>query len=451
MAYLQSNQIRVFPSAYRVYTGAGKFTSERNITNLIKALADKDSFVVGEVKDNRFAVVVKGYYFDWPLSFNNGKTNLRVNINIVNDYLVNVSDSSTTLDVGTNFTGLQYDTSDHSSDSNWLQVILNNELVNTGYINGLIDPKTGKWIDLTKVFNFSEGNITIKNEAINFDMDSILNTIAIASTKLVNATTLLDYNVGADTASALQPIYFKNGIPMALSKASGSATQGIYADAGVLKPMTYTLKAKVEAGGASSRLAYYANTTTVDDLATSYGSNTRNAIKLMYINTGKPADVSVSAGSATQGVYVDGGIIKPVTNSSGATVNPGTSGAIAYYDNNGQISSYGTKGTATKGIYLSSGAPTEMTYELNATVNGGSGWKNKLAYYSANNAIGRITGDYGLCPTAAISTSPAIYRSAIISGGVPKDGQRIIISTSTPPTGTSTSYANGDLWFVIDN
>lgn len=65
--FYPSSNVAVFPSAYRQFNRSGKFTSEQNFTNMIKALAGKDSFVVDIItRDNEdyLAVVIDGYYFE---------------------------------------------------------------------------------------------------------------------------------------------------------------------------------------------------------------------------------------------------------------------------------------------------------------------------------------------------------------------------------------------------
>lgn len=65
--YFESTQVlKVFPSAYRKFDGGSKFTSEKNITNLIKSLAGgKGSFTIKDTNNTTtFPIVVDGYYFE---------------------------------------------------------------------------------------------------------------------------------------------------------------------------------------------------------------------------------------------------------------------------------------------------------------------------------------------------------------------------------------------------
>ncbi|MBQ6627849.1 MAG: hypothetical protein IJH65_03360 [Methanobrevibacter sp.] len=49
-SYLNSNAVKVFPSSLRSAQNgdqsSGKYTSEKNLTGIIKTLANKDSFII---------------------------------------------------------------------------------------------------------------------------------------------------------------------------------------------------------------------------------------------------------------------------------------------------------------------------------------------------------------------------------------------------------------------
>ena len=60
-----SNQVTVFPCVNRdsSYLSASKLMSEQNITNIIKSITDKDSYIISW-KEGLLKCVVKGYYFE---------------------------------------------------------------------------------------------------------------------------------------------------------------------------------------------------------------------------------------------------------------------------------------------------------------------------------------------------------------------------------------------------
>ena len=65
MAHFTTDKVIVFPSAYRGQnaSSASKYTSEQNITNLIKSMISNDdgSFVVGYTSSGVLKVIISGY------------------------------------------------------------------------------------------------------------------------------------------------------------------------------------------------------------------------------------------------------------------------------------------------------------------------------------------------------------------------------------------------------
>ena len=116
MAYYKSTDVLAFPTTYRIYNVGGKYTSELNITNMLKAFIAGKSFVIDESKapsgytPTSLKVVINGYYFEIAFSaFPDGKVpaNLYLGIKVdASGYLVNIGDSSVNLDVNSDFTAL---------------------------------------------------------------------------------------------------------------------------------------------------------------------------------------------------------------------------------------------------------------------------------------------------------------------------------------------------------
>ena len=141
MAYFNSTDVGVFPSAYRSSYSAGKFTSELNMTNMIKALAQRPSFVVG-MTSTTLKIVVGGYYFEIANFQVSSHQNTDVEINVIGGYLMSVDDGDTTLDESDLFEGLKYTdnvSGDPVSTDTKLSITRNGELVNQGYISNLVD------------------------------------------------------------------------------------------------------------------------------------------------------------------------------------------------------------------------------------------------------------------------------------------------------------------------
>lgn len=75
MGYINSSDIKVFPSAYRntttaegstLYDPESKLFNEKNITNISNKMLDRDSFIQSyDSTTNRFIICIHGYWFDF--------------------------------------------------------------------------------------------------------------------------------------------------------------------------------------------------------------------------------------------------------------------------------------------------------------------------------------------------------------------------------------------------
>ena len=94
-------------------------------------------------------------------------------------------------------------------------------------------------------------------------------------------------------------------------------------------------------------------------LTVTAGSDGADAIGLMYFNSGEVKLITASSGNSTKPVYVDGGVIKPGTYELKSTVNGGTANKLAYYSGKNAVSSYSSSiGASNKICYLNAGVPT---------------------------------------------------------------------------------------------
>lgn len=78
--------------------------------------------------------------------------------------------------------------------------------------------------------------------------------------------------------------------------------------------------------GSTGCLTYWSTIDEHTNVTSSYGANTTNAVGIHYIDSGVLKNVTVSSGSSSLPVYVDGGVIKPVTSTSLLKVYQNTSG-----------------------------------------------------------------------------------------------------------------------------
>ena len=142
MGYIQSTNVQVFPSTYRITDPRGKFTSEQNFVNILNSLVDYKTSEPGYVlswDSGLLKVVIHGYYFEITTA-KEQYSNLWASI-IVEDKtgcLVSYSDSSINLDVGTEFHGISLDASNPGTSTKApegctlysLQVLSAGEIVN---------------------------------------------------------------------------------------------------------------------------------------------------------------------------------------------------------------------------------------------------------------------------------------------------------------------------------
>ena len=151
----------VFPSTYRNRDLRGKYTSELNFTNIIKTLADKDSFVVGFTdnmgnKINKVAttgtagtleIVIDGYYF--CLESITITPNFSLYIRAKDYYLKNFATNDTVMDDTDAdtfyFTGISKTSTDGAGNevaTGHLDITdADGNVINQGYIEELTDGK----------------------------------------------------------------------------------------------------------------------------------------------------------------------------------------------------------------------------------------------------------------------------------------------------------------------
>jgi len=126
----------------------------------------------------------------------------------------------------------------------------------------------------------------------------------------------------------------------------GSATKGIYWDAGVPKACTVAINS-----GTTNKIAYYSDNTTIS----SWTSTTGGTVQPIYLNAGVPTALSGSVGGAATPVYLNAGTITKLTGTRGGNKQP-------VWLNGGEIvASSGSEGSGTQFVYLSSGVITKTT------------------------------------------------------------------------------------------
>ena len=123
MAYIGTDKVTVFPSSLRAGPNgdraSGKYTSEENLTGIIKTLANKDSFIINwDTDNNKAELVINGYYFKLTELPSISGT-LFANIYLDEANRLFNKDNDSRLDIGNEFYGISFDSSAGSSTSNY--------------------------------------------------------------------------------------------------------------------------------------------------------------------------------------------------------------------------------------------------------------------------------------------------------------------------------------------
>lgn len=239
MAYYESDNVHVFPSAYRKKFAAGKYTSEYNFTNIINSIVDVDSYVLSTdetlANDHTLRVVIHGYYFEIKeFSKPSGKLYLAIKVEKNNhNALVQYGNGSnydeTALDDNTYFKGLYYG-NEYPNDSGEeyytiyrLQVCNDSgELINKVRLStdsvffGDVEDNE----DLTGELNKKQNSLVVTKESgLELSADSNLKI-----NDKYNRTLESAYLNSSGVGSSIQPIYINaNGEFNALSGSSGTA------------------------------------------------------------------------------------------------------------------------------------------------------------------------------------------------------------------------------------
>ena len=241
MAYYKSTDVLAFPTTYRIYNVGGKYTSELNITNMLKAFIKNKSFVIDETgttpSPTSLKVVINGYYFEIAFSAFSGNrvpANLYLGIRVdPSGYLVNIEDGSVNLDISSNFTALAGNiNSAPTGCTSTLQITdSSGKLVNTSFIPSIAD-ENGNWYDFKKLINIliiDGDNAYIDPRYIKNDIAVTLNYFTVGAAKRLVDDSGNNINLGGKGLTQTYT-YFNGGKPAAGNRTTISSSQ----------PSTYT-------------------------------------------------------------------------------------------------------------------------------------------------------------------------------------------------------------------
>jgi len=488
--------VEMFPSALRK-TNDSKFTSERNITGIIRAVTDNDSYIIKLDNTQGIEFVVHGYYFNLSQkSLSELGNNCVASIRLDSSYrLVSYSNGSTTLDDNSGFNGLYLGSSPTtgpgyyslqltdssgnpvkesflkldsksvtttdtiesgsnlpiSSDAvNSLKTDLENSISN---INNTIDGLdvsdiggTGKYITTISQSNGKisavAGNTATTNTGNTLVLrDSNGNFSAGTITANLTGTASVASKLNSDAGSASQPVYFSNGVPVSCTSIglnSATATKATQDESGNNIKASYASSISISDHTITllNKNGASLGNVTVPDNNTTYSASTGLNLSGTTFSL-KQASTSEIGGIKTG--YTQSGKNYPVAlNSSGqAYVNvPWTDTNTTYSFSNKNVTlSWGTKSTiATVG-------GTDITVTMPGNPNTDTNtWRpvaNNLTTTDGNYSLAAPQGKW--LNENKISIGGATSNVALTSKVV----RNIIIQSSQP------SGSTGDIWIKI--
>ena len=109
MAYINSSALEVFPSALRSQSYKGRFTSETNLTGIVRSVTDKEKYVISW-EPGDYKIVINGYYFTFSTLPDSLGNTIYAHIRTdSSNRLVSYNTGSTSLDDSSGFLGLLLD------------------------------------------------------------------------------------------------------------------------------------------------------------------------------------------------------------------------------------------------------------------------------------------------------------------------------------------------------
>ena len=125
--YLSSDKVNVFPASLRTYNGYGKYTTEFNLTGIVKSVVDKDSYIISRsLEDSPFKFVINGYYFEVndTISGNNIFANIKIENTREYSRLNNLTgEIDAALDANDEFQALSFTSGNKDSNAtHWLKL-----------------------------------------------------------------------------------------------------------------------------------------------------------------------------------------------------------------------------------------------------------------------------------------------------------------------------------------
>lgn len=238
MAYLSSNNIKVFPSIGRdsnIDLNA-ELTNEKNLTQILRSLYKRDSFVISDdFSNNSLEFIIHGYYFNATFDRETLTTNFTNDDNIYANIFVvkntqgetsfqqlrntdtSGADGTLNLDVGGSFKGVSFtnfsNIPQEDNDSNYTVYSLN-ILTKSGASDWTVPSKSKLYWKTSEILNSDNNNFidnTLTTSTLNATtIDASSSTIDTLTTSTLNAT--LSVSLSGDVSGSASTSIITNGI-----------------------------------------------------------------------------------------------------------------------------------------------------------------------------------------------------------------------------------------------
>lgn len=460
MNYIPSDKVTVFPSSLRSAQNgdraSGKYTSEENLTGMIRTLANKDSFIISWPDDNDFEshpaeFVINGYYFK-VTSAPQLTNNLFAGIKLDNaKRLSSLDGNETQLDPGSDFIGLGFQDSISGFDYS-LQILEGGNVVtknfhkfnadtiflNAGEGSSLEEMFSGNILSVehggTGIGSLTSGNALIGNGTSSVAFRPIRNnpsaTAATSSNYLITENTLLNATAkinGTEQKSDINiHVPITEGNPGTIPVAQGGNTAPIWTAPGTVGNSTLN-GLSVESGNNVTGSYLVSNKTSG---GTTFYKMPAENIRVGGLLTSRNLQVSLSKTSATA---FDGTKDVNIGVSDTLAVGNGGTGQTSFTSGNLLVGN----GSGALGNIAKTSANTANT----VVVRDGSG------NFSAGTITASLTGHASLDLALAGGTMTGILTAQNNISYTTGQVRNVILSTSS----TATGGGNGDIWITYVN
>lgn len=461
MNYIPSEKVTVFPSSLRSAQNgdraSGKYTSEENLTGMIRTLANKDSFIISWPdnisESNPAEFVINGYYFkitDTPQLTNT----LFAGIKLDNaKRLSSLDGNETQLDPGSNFIGLGFQDSNSGFDY-YLQILDGGNVVTKNFHKFNADTiflNEGEGSSLEEMFS---GNIlSVEHGGTGVGSLTAGNALIGNGTSPLGFREILNKS-GADTVTTSNKLVTENTLYYSTATINGSGqSRGINLCVPVTKGSSGTIP--VAQGGDSAPIwtaPGIVGNSTLNGLSVESGNNVTGSYLISNKTNGGTTFYKMPAENIRVGGLLTSRNLQVSLSKTSATSFDGTANVL----------DIGVSGTLAVG----NGGTGQTSFTSgNLLMGNGSGALSTIAKASTNTASTVVvrdgSGNFSAGTITASLTGTAsnnVLRAGDTMTGVLKaqnntsytTGQMrnvfLIADGGTAPTG-----GNGDIWITYVN